>query len=132
MQTENHIRRMKILSDGTTQQLLRITNRSIFGWIRRRRWRPHSITYLALYRFDLSGRRFSYTTRSLSDSGDRSEQGGRARPVFRSFEENSRSYLTKRIGKMDRSPPAQYDCMDAGGRATQEQLPRSVLSPTGS
>ena len=41
--------------------------------------------------------------------GDRSEQGGRARPLFRSFEENSRSYLTKRIGKMGRSPTGAVD-----------------------
>ncbi len=45
----------------------------------------------------------------LSDLGDRSEQGGRARPFFRSFEENSRSYLTKRIGKMGRSPTGAVD-----------------------
>ena len=47
--------------------------------------------------------------RRLSDLGDRSEQGGRARPFFRSFEENSRSYLTKRIGKMGRSPTGAVD-----------------------
>ncbi len=41
--------------------------------------------------------------------GDRSEQGGTARPFFRSFEENSRSYLTKRIGKMGRSPTGAVD-----------------------
>ena len=39
---------------------------------------------------------------SLSDLGARSEPSGRASPFFRSFEENSRSYLTKRIGKMGR------------------------------
>ena len=41
--------------------------------------------------------------------GDRSEQGGRARPFFRSFEKNSRSYLTKRIGKMGCSPTGAVD-----------------------
>ena len=47
--------------------------------------------------------------RRLSDLGDRSKQGGRARPFFRSFEENSRSYLTKRIGKIGRSPTGAVD-----------------------
>jgi len=41
--------------------------------------------------------------------GDRSEQCGRVRPIFRSFEENSRSDLTKRIGKMGRSPTGAVD-----------------------
>jgi hypothetical protein len=48
-------------------------------------------------------------TRSLSDLSDRSEQGGRVSPFFRSFEENSRNYLTKRIGKMGRSPTGAVD-----------------------
>jgi len=30
-------------------------------------------------------------------------------PFFRSFEENSRSYLTKRIGKTERSPIGAVD-----------------------
>ena len=47
--------------------------------------------------------------RSLSDLGDRSEPSGRARPFFRSFEENSRSYLTRRIGKMGRYPAGAVD-----------------------
>ena len=52
---------------------------------------------------------FLLDPKSLSDLGDRSEQGGRARPVFRSFAENSRRYLTKRIGKMDRCPTGAVD-----------------------
>ena len=42
--------------------------------------------------------------RSLSDLGARSEPSGSVRPFFRSFEENSRRYLTRRIGEMGRSP----------------------------
>ncbi len=46
---------------------------------------------------------------SLSDLGDRSEASEKLWTVFRSFEENSRSYLTKRIGKMDQFPTAAVD-----------------------
>jgi len=49
------------------------------------------------------------SARSLSELGDRSEPSGRARSVFRSFEENSRSYLTRRIGKLGRCPAGAVD-----------------------
>jgi hypothetical protein len=41
--------------------------------------------------------------------GNRGEQSGRGRPFVRSFEENSRRYLTKRIGDMDRCPTGALD-----------------------
>jgi transposase-like protein len=47
---------------------------------------------------------------SLSDLGNRGEARGKASPFFRSFEEHSGSYATKKIGKMGRVPAAAVDC----------------------
>ncbi len=64
----------------------------------------------------------------LSDLGDRSEQGGRARPFFRSFKENSRSYLTKRIGKMGRSPTGAVDQPQVRQPLSREVPSLSIIS----
>jgi len=55
--------------------------------------------------------------------GDRSEHGGRARPLFRSFEKNSRSSFTKRIENMGRSPSGAVD------QPQVRQPPRSSRAP---
>jgi len=59
-------------------------------------------------------------SRSLSDLGARGEQGARVRPVFGSFEKNSRHCLTKRIGKMVRSPTGAVD---------QPQIRQAPIAP---
>ena len=64
-------------------------------------------------------------SRNLSDLGDRGEQLGRVRPVFRSFAKNSRHYLTKGIGAMGRSPIGAVD------QPQVRQAPRAAGKPGG-
>ena len=47
--------------------------------------------------------------RSLSDSGDRSEPRGKARPLYSQFKGNSRSYLTKRSRIIGHCPTSRID-----------------------
>jgi len=68
---------------------------------------------------DFGGENMNCTgARRLADLGDCGDQGGRARPLCRSFEENSRSGLTNRIGKSVRSPAG------AEARSQVRQTPR--------
>ena len=60
---------------------------------------------------------------NLSDLGDRREHDGRARTEFHDFEAHSGA-MQREIGELWAALPSAHDCRDAGGRATQEQLPR--------
>ncbi len=75
----------------------------------------------------LSGLLLRFAARSLSDLGDRSEQGGRARPVFRSFEGRAKR-------RVEPSPPfyIQGDEKDRKNGPLSHRRSRSVPSPTGS
>ena len=55
--------------------------------------------------------------RSLSDSGDRSEHGGRASTEVHDIEAHSGS-MQRNIGELWAALLPAHDCRDAGGRAT--------------
>jgi superfamily I DNA/RNA helicase len=71
MPTVNHIQSTPILSAGRVRQLHRITNRSTFGWLKRRKWRPLFITSLAPPQFDLSNTQFNYDLTEFRNTEDR-------------------------------------------------------------
>ena len=59
---------------------------------------------------------------SLSDLEVRSEASGGSRLLFRSFEANSGSYLTKMIGKIDRFPAAAVEQPKSDRLLSQAQI----------